>query len=206
MYYLELNKIYHIQCVTPFSTLDGVYEVVQKKTYAELIRDGIDMVADCYEKVNLTADDWEADAVNMQQDTFYKLEYPSDQLIRPHIWLPDSKIASYPDSNIFRYKKLMLMVNLGIFDNADGLTSAMTTIKNLLSTNLGIDCDPRATAYEDIWLSAPQYEAIEDARDTLRGTVINYISENNRLVNDLNKANARIAALEDLVAALDNQP
>ena len=82
----------------------------------------------------------------------------------------------------------------------------MMTLKNLLLTNLGIDDDPKVTTYNDMWLSEPQYLSIEADRDALKGTVVNYISENNRLMIELNKANARIASLDVLVAALDNQP
>lgn len=206
MYFLELNKIYHIKCVTQFDALDGVYEIVQKKNYPELIRDNIDMVANCYSKVGLDQQAWEADAVNMQNDTFYKLEYPGDTAKRFSIWLPDSKIATYPDSNVFRYKKLMMLVDLGIFDNDDEITSISNTIKNLIATNLGIDTDPRVSAYDDMWLSGQQYKDIENIREAAKGTIVNYISENNKLVNQLAEANSRIAALEELVAALSNQP
>lgn len=206
MYYLELNKIYYIQCIPQFEDLNGVYEIVQKKNYAELIREGIDIVAHCYSKVGLTQQDWQADAANMQDETFYKLEYPGDTSNRFFIWLPDSKIASYPDSNVFRYKKLMLMTDLGIFDNEDDLSSTVSTLKELLATNLGIVSEPRVSAYGDIWLSKQQYEDIENIRETASGEVVNCVSENKKLINQLSKANARIAALEDLVAALSNQP
>jgi len=207
MYYLELNKIYYFQCVSQFSTLNGIYEVIQKKTYPELISDGIDMVALCYDKAGLTSDDWDADAESMQNDVFYKLAAPSDNLDQPFIWLPDSKIAAYPDSSVYRYKKLMVMLNLGIFEDSNELSSSMQTIKNLLLANHGISTDALVTKYSDIWLTEAQYDNVVQSRDSLKGTTVNYISENNRLVSELNQANARIAALEALVAALDaNQP
>ena len=98
----------------------------------------------------------------------------------------------------------MLVTDLGVYDNADQLSSTIDTLQNLLHTNIGIDVNPTVNAYDDIWMSKTDYENIESDRETVKGTVVNYITENNKLTQQLLRANARIAALEELVSQMSS--
>ncbi len=211
MTYLELNKAYYIEFRPTYANMNDVYLVTQKITYTELIKNGIDITGRFFDKIVPTTgvptwDDFAQDTIDGVKaidDTYYRLERPSEELENEYIWAPASTFINYPDSDIGHYKKLMLTLDLGIWDDKDKLTAAIDTIENVLHSNLGIQPGVVVSQYDKIWLKTSAYQTdIVDARAAEAGRAINHYSSLVTTLDALSKANNRITALETLVAEL----
>lgn len=202
MIYLELNKVYFMEFLPAYDALDGIYEVVQKKNYNELVLDSIDIVANFYDKVGLTEEDWAVDAPTLQMDYFYKLEFPGDGLEKLFIWVPSAKLKGYPNPNVKRYKRITLMADLGVIDDDTDITDAIGVINNTLLDHIGVEanCDPGI--YDQTWMTGAEYAAVVADRETRKTTVVNPVTQVRQLNDQLMIANNRIAALEDIVRAI----
>ena len=197
--YIDIDAAFKFIFTPDFSSLDGVYKVVQSLTYDEILASEIDMAIDLYARVNKTAEDWEADAESYRKDIFYKLEVMNGELEEDSFHIPISIVRDYPDPNIHEYGKLSIMVDLGPHADEDKMNSLIIDFQTILETNYGIASTPRLVVYDRTWMSETDYEVIDAAREAAKGTIINYKSESVRLEQELVAARAKIDALEQII-------
>lgn len=199
---IETDKVYLFKFKPGFESLDGIYKVTHQLNYEEILEENIDLYKELYEKVNKTRQDLDQDIENYKDDVFFKLEKPGDTVEPFYFYIPETLLNQYPDSNVAEYNKVMMTIDLGLFANPDILTSLITAVSEIISTNQGITVQPVLMTYGKQWMLTADYEQLEQNRENAKGNIINYFSECNRLTDELNKAQARIQALEDIIKSL----
>ncbi len=202
--YLELDKGYHISFKAPYEAHLGVYYITHKVTYDELIKSKVDMVAHFFgPKLELTAKDWddfaqgEFNGVKAIDDEYYRLEKPSDNLERDIIWAPASTFDGYPNAEIGCYKKLSLMLDLGIWADSEALSSVIETIEQHLVGTHGIESKVLVTEYDKIWMTTEGFKTdVTDVRATKATGATNYFALYNEQIKLTNKYKTKMEAME----------
>lgn len=197
--YMDINMSYKFVFKSGFETLNGIYTVTQKLTYDEVILAGVDLIENLYAKVNKDPADWDADLPSYRYNDFFKLEVPSDSVKTEILYIPEGIIEGYPDPNIHEYAKLTLVADLGEHTTLAEIEALKTEVQELLETNYGITYVPKIVTYKKNWLTDVEYKVITDAREVAKGTIINYRSLSLKLQQQLNEANAKIIALEQII-------
>lgn len=151
-----------------FSLLDGFYEVVRCYGWNELMGAGIDLQENLLDHAGIT----DSTALrslkqNWANDSFYLcIGMDEDR----QIWVPSSIIKGYPEPRIGSYKKLGLVLDLGVFANQDDFATLGKDIMNYLRSNYGIDRpDATVTVYGNQWLTVDEYENTDLVRKSLQG-------------------------------------
>ena len=151
-----------------FSILDGFYEVVRSYGWNELNGAGINLQESLLDHAGITDS-----AVlrslkqNWANDCFYLcIGMDADR----QIWVPSSIIKGYPDPRIGSYKKLGLVLDLGVFANQDDFATLGKDIMNYLRSNYGIDRpDATVAVYGNQWMTVSEYENTDLVRKNLQG-------------------------------------
>ena len=197
--YINIDETYNFVFKPDFNTLNNVYKVTQQLSYDEILATEINMVDSLYSRVNKTEEDWIADADGYRSNNFYKLEAMNIELEPDSFYIPEDILLVYPDPNIHKYGKISLMVDLGVFANEAELSTMLTDISNILETNHGITTPPKTAIYDDTWMSEDDYNVVVATRDAAKGTILNYLSESQRLELELTNARNKIIALEAII-------
>lgn len=197
---VNVGWTYKFTFTNDFSSLNGVYSVVKIYTYDELINDGIDLNDGLYAHVGKTADNLDADVHLYRNEDIYKLVNPDDSAVIYYV--PYPILMTIPDPNIKKYAKLVLGVNLGIFDNQDQLTSVISTLQEILSKTVGIEETPQLFSVGHKWLTPDEYSDIEAQRLTASREVVNYYSETQKLLDEISKKQTQIDVLKSHVKSI----
>lgn len=189
-----------------FSVIDGIYKVTQELTYADILANKINMVESFYSKVGASASQWSIDIKNeslgFAANSFYKLESVNNKLEPTIIYITKQIIDTYPDANIKKYSKLMLVLDLSVFDNPTLMTSVKDKVEQLIMNESGIDTESVLSVYDDVWMTVSDYDALEVIRNGNKTNSIDLYTENQRLKEQLSAANVRVNALEEII--IDN--
>ncbi len=191
---VNVGWTYKFTFTNDFSSLNGVYSVVKIYTYDELINDGVDLNEGLYAHVGKTADNLDADVHLYRNEDIYKLVNPDDSTVVYYV--PYLILLTIPDPNINKYPKLVLGVNLGIFENAEQLTSVINTLQEILSKTVGITEAPKIFSVGHKWLTPDEYADIELSRVTASRSVVNYYSEIQKLLKTLSQQQTQIEVLK----------
>lgn len=172
---IQLDRCYKINFKTKeeggganFSLLDGFYEVVRSYGWNELMGAGIDLQKNLLDHagiVDTTA--LRTLQTNWINDAFY-LCIGMDQ--DRQIWVPESIIKGYPEPRIGSYKKLGLVLDLGVFANKSDFETLGKEVMDYLRANYGID-RPDATlmVYGNEWMTVEEYENTDLQRKHIQG-------------------------------------
>ena len=198
--YIDLNETYKFTFKTDFQSMNGIYKVVQKMTYDEVILAGIDMVEKLYSRVDKDAVAWDEDIKTYRELPFYKLEEPGVNVDVKYLYMPEALIDGYPDPNIHEYAKLTLVTDLGEHTDDAVVSDIIAAVKDLLTTAYGIDNDPKLVTYKQSWLTDQEYAAIVAGREATKTGAVNYRAESLRLAQELANAQTKIQALEQIIA------
>lgn len=205
---VNVGWTYKFTFTNDFSSLNGVYSVVKIYTYDELINDGIDLNEGLYAHVGKTAVELDTDVHLYRNEDIYKLVNPDDSAVIYYV--PYPILITIPDPNIKKYTKLVLGVNLGIFDNQDQLTSVVNTLQEILSKTVGISETPQLFSVGHKWLTPDEYSDIEAQRLTSSREVVNYYSETQKLLDLISKQQTQLdvlkSHLKNLSECLCNKP
>ncbi len=197
--YVYMDTVQIFKFKPDFISLDGVYKVTQCLTYGEIVDQQFNMVEELYGKVGKNATDWTNDVSNYIDDKFYKLESLGNVLDPEIVYIPESIIDTYPDSNVKEYTKVMMMINLGVFHNPTLLTTINTKIKELLQSETGILVEPILSVYEKVWMSDTTYASIELNREDTKKCISNLFTENKKLIDEVARLNNKVASLESIL-------
>ena len=157
-----------------FSLLDGFYEVVRSYGWNELMGSGIDLQKNLLDHAGIS--DTTAIRtlqVNWINDAFYLcIGMDKDR----QIWVPESIIKGYPEPRIGSYKKLGLVLDLGVFANKSDFETLGKDIMDYLRVNYGID-RPDATVmiYGNEWMTVKDYEDTDLQRKHIQGKAFSHI-------------------------------
>lgn len=197
---VNVGWTYKFTFTNDFTALNGVYTVVKIYSYDELINDGIDLAEGLYAYVGKTAADLDNDVATYRDTNIYKIVNPDDSAVMYYV--PEPVILTIPDPNIARYSKLVLGVNLGIFDNEDQLNSVIATLNEILSKTVGLFDAPQLFTVGHSWLTPDEYAALEAARATDSREVVNFYSQTQQLLEINSKLVTQIETLTSYVVNL----
>jgi len=203
---ITVGHIYKFSFSDDFDSLNGIYKVTHSMDYDTLLEDDVSLLDSLFVPAGLTDVELDAALPDLMTYTFYRLISIEGTQI---LYVPDQYIVGIPIPDVFEYSKLMIAVDLGPWAEPDTLAAISATISQYLENAYGISETPEVMAYDTVWMAESDYEAIVQARQTTidNGTgVVNYFKEAQIKQNTIDAQAARIAALEDLVAALDAQP
>lgn len=172
---IQLDRCYKITFKTNtegaganFSLLDGFYEVVRSYGWNELMGARIDLQKNLLDHAGITdttlirtlQTNWVNDAF------YYCIGMDQDR----QIWVPESIIKGYPEPRIGSYKKLGLVLDLGVFANSDDFSTLGKDIMKYLKSNYGID-RPDATlmVYGNQWMTVEDYNNTDLRRKVIQG-------------------------------------
>lgn len=200
MYLMEIDKIYIFKFIPGYESLDGVYKVVQKLTFDEILSTGVDMMAGFYSLVEKDDSVYEADRVDFKNEVFLKLLKPSDvSLETSAIWVPTSKLKEYPNPNVKEYDRLSAVIDLDVFESAQDISVLQTMIYDLIHFRFGIETTVDVVKYDSVWYTNEMYDDLMAEREQHKADMDNPIVQVNELNAELTEARARIAALEEIL-------
>lgn len=172
---IQLDRCYKITFKTNtegaganFSLLDGFYEVVRSYGWNELMGARIDLQKNLLDHAGITDTTLiRTLQANWVNDAFYYcIGMDQDR----QIWVPESIIKGYPEPRIGSYKKLGLVLDLGVFANSDDFSTLGKDIMKYLKSNYGID-RPDATlmVYGNQWMTVEDYNNTDLRRKVIQG-------------------------------------
>lgn len=188
---------YKFGFIPDFSSLDGVYSVVKIYSYEELINDGIDLNDGLYSKVGKTPANLEEDISLYRNEDIYKLVDPDNS--ENILYVPFPILLSTPDPNIKKYSKLVVGINVGPCEDSSELDHVMTTMHEILEKMVGYTQTPQAFSIGSVWMTDSEYADLVAQRQTASREVVNYYSENLKLLNEISGYKAQIAALTQTI-------
>ena len=193
---LKPGWTYKFSFLPGFDTLDGVYTVMKIYTYDEMLADGVTLYDGLYSHVGKTEQNVNDDvtSMNFRDEDVYKLTHPEDSEIVYYV--PYGVLAIAPDPNVAAYPKLVLAFNVGVATSEEELSGISANINEVISKMFGIPDAAKVFSIGNEWLTEDEYATIVANRDTSAKAVVSYFADNVQLRNDLEKRNARIAALE----------
>lgn len=159
-----------------FSLLDGFYEVVRSYGWNELMGARIDLQKYLLDHAGITdttlirtlQTKWVNDAF------YYCIGMDQDR----QIWVPESIIKGYPEPRIGSYKKLGLVLDLGVFANSDDFSTLGKDIMKYLKSNYGIDRpDATVMVYGNQWMTVEDFENTDLRRKAIQGLAYTTQSE-----------------------------
>lgn len=159
-----------------FTLLDGFYEVVRSYGWNELMGARIDLQKNLLDHAGITDTTLiRTLQANWINDAFYYcIGMDQDR----QIWVPESIIKGYPDPRIGSYKKLGLVLDLGVFANSDDFSTLGKDIMKYLKSNYGIDRpDATVMVYGNQWMTMEEYNNTDLRRKAIQGLAYTTQSE-----------------------------
>ena len=206
---VNLNSTYLFKFKDDFDALDGIYKVVDILAYERILSDEIDMYENLYSQVGKTEDTALADISNYVRDTFYKLEHADNGKI---IYVPTGLVFS-ADPGVREYKAVMLVVDLGLFEDPEYVYPIVPTVDAAIIDNVGTELTedngttvvvaPKSSVnvYSSKWMTISEYDELMSQRATARssfnsGTLYNYVERYKTLLAERDALSERVALLE----------
>ncbi len=198
---VNIDKAYKFTFENRFSELNDIYLVTRIMTFKEVINDNVDLGNMLYERVNLTKADYENEVTKFLNDKIYKVVQPDRDEI---LYLPNSILQYAPDPNVKRYMKLVVSLDLGVFDNVETLEHVARIMQEHISGSTGILKTPELDSYGYKWLSEEDYLVQESKRDESLKTVTNFFTACNTLQKERDRLITKLAAYEEIIKTLSN--
>jgi hypothetical protein len=199
---VAIGNTYGFKFKTGFDSLNGIYTITHGLSWDSLLLEEIDLFATLYEPAGKLQGDLDTDIADLSLESFYRLVNVEDESI---VYMPRSYINGIPVPDVFKYQRLMLSVDLGLYDDPDTLVTLRTSVAQVLEGQLGTTTDVNVVIYGSKWLTEGDYEQLAEARALARTGVVNYYSEVLKKDIELAKQSARIVALEEIVRLQDEQ-
>lgn len=194
-----VGTTYKLAFTNPFNVADGIYTVMKIMTYDEAIGDNV-VLNQIYIDAGKTDADYQNDIPTLRTDKILKIKSVSDDKLR---YVPMSFLKYEPNANVKEYMRLVIGVDLGVFDNMNDVVYLKNTIQNLIDGGMGINNEPLIAAVNTtIWMTEEEYNQTVVSRESRKNTLINLYTENARLRKELDAANVKVAGYENTLIAL----
>lgn len=170
------------------------YSCIALRTISEISNSGGDVQEDYYKRFELTAADYERDAVrDVCIVTLQAAGYAT-------VDVPATYIAGAPDIGGIPYTALMLTVKLGSLPNTQDLSVVKQKIADDVLELLGVEAVVKPVVISlSTLIPVDQAKVIESARAAKIGTVITDYTKYVKAQRDLESAQQRIAELEEYI-------
>lgn len=191
------NYVYSFVFKSIFATLNGIYRVESITSYAELLKNNIDIYKVTYKVYGATDDAFKSDLDTIRKGRIVKLVLVTNE--ETIIYIPEHLFDKIPDANVQKYLSLGLAVNLGIFDNIDDLNDIKDEVDQIISSMTGITNKTTIFKVKDQWMTSAEYQAIDDARKLAITRISNHFTDKQTLLKEIDSLKVKIKHYEDLL-------
>lgn len=169
-----------------------IYTCQSVRKLSEIIASGVDPYLEYYQPAGVSASNYDTDRAD--DVTILSLVSSTGQWV----YVPDSYVLSYPETNGVTYIAVMLGISLGALPANRDLSALKTIITNIVRDTIGVD-----SVVQEIAVSAPSIVPYADSLiiEAARTTLISIVKSDRAL---LNKANIDLATAQAKVLALEN--
>ena len=233
---LETGKVYRFSFVSDFKALGyikpqandysedeaaendsditrGIYQIESVTNYYNLITKGVDIYQNLYVPLGLSRAVYEKDAATWKDnDIWYRLMNP--MLPAQVYYVPTSIIEGIPDGNVTEYKRMHLVVDIGIFNDPELLSNMVTSINMLMKAHFGIPTSAELAAYDSVWIPTSYYDWLEGQRQSNKHEFMStqadqfyntlFKTEYNKIHNENNTLRSQVNAYEEIIHSLVN--
>ena len=195
-----VDYVYSFKFKSALSALDGIYKVISILSYDELVRLNIDLAATTYSPNSLDDVAFEADMDQIRVGQIVKLESVNDANNVQYI--PEHLFSEIPDGSIQKYLRLGLAVDLGTFDDADRVSTIKSEMEQTVAAMVGVNSKALIYTISDTWMSASDYQTIDNIRNVTITQVSNHFTDKMALQRQVDSLKTLIKYYEDTLKAL----
>jgi len=194
------GHVYNFKFKSLLSSLDGIYQVSSLLSYGELIEADIDLLDTTYEAYGLTEEDFENDLDLIRAGKVIKLVSVTDpDSIQ---FVPEHLLSEVPDGSVQKYYHLGLAIDLGIFDDAEQLTTLKDEIDQLIQAKAGVTNSSLIYSIDDAWMSVADFKSLQDAREVIISDTHNHYTDKLALQKEIARLKTMITYYEDTLKTL----
>ena len=202
---IGVGNTYSLRFKNEFGDLDGIYTITHSLSYDSILEGDIDLLEFLYRWVNKSQSDLDNDLDDLKSETFFRAIHVETFT---ELYVPRSFIVGIPNPDVREYSKLMITMNLGLFADPNLLSTVAAAVKqNVINlVGLPVDADPVIMEYGKTWMTGTKYDDLTALRTVNKGNAVNYFALAQQRQETINKQASQIAALEELVRQLNDQP
>lgn len=193
----DINTVSYYQFTTEFTSLNGIYTLVELITYNQAVGTGVNFTTSLYAPAGLTTAQFITDSPSYANDTVLVLKPITDPTGNVVIYAPESILALIPDSMVGCYNNMAIGVYLGVFDDQTTLNWVISEINSILSSTLGITSPAVLYSLGSQYMKVADYQNLVAAR---KAASTNY----DTLYQQLQKQIALNQELQTLVTHYEN--
>lgn len=169
------HYVYLFKFKSSLSTLDGIYLVDGLLSYTEAVAQDIDIYKATYAPNGMSEESFKSELDSIRAGRVIKLTAVTNQDII--LYIPEHLLSEIPDGSVQRYLHLGLAVDLGIFSDAEQLSTMRSEVEQTIATMTGVTSNSIVYTVEETWLTPGQYQAIEIARNTNISRLSNHYTD-----------------------------
>lgn len=177
----------------PFNIpVDKIYVSTAIRSFKELESKGIDVYEDYYVPLNISEETFLEDRNKYASI----VTLASDNA--PTIYIPDTYIASFPDSSAVPYNHVVLSTSLGGLPDGLVLDDLQEKVSQLVMAELGIEVSTKVhvSSSKPLYVSATDHKLLNDTR-------MGMISNNKSLYTQLKQKDDQIESLLEQIGLLE---
>ena len=193
-----VGVVYKFTFLDRFTILDGIYRLIKLMTYDEFLEEGGDLLTQVYEPCGLTESDVNDDLETIKASKIMKLKSPETKG-STLLYMPLCFMETTPDHNVQCYYKFGVTAYVGITSDPNTLDEVKNTIIDRCKSMLGINPDPALITVGEEWLTDSEYQAELERREAVKTGVVNYFSENARLLKENSSLKSKLEAYEEII-------
>ena len=188
-----------------YDRFNGTYRLAKLMTYEEYLNDEGDILVDFYTPNSKDTAAVEADLPKLQASKIMKLISPDDEDTETEVFAPLCFLTETPDFNVREYQKFGIIALIGVTDDVEHLDFMRDSLVQLSEASVGISPDPKFMTVGSVWLTDTEYAEEVAKRDSKLQKIINYFSENRRLLREMSSLKTRLIEYEDLIVRQQKQ-
>jgi len=194
------DYVYKFTFKSALSVLNGIYRVTGVFSYAELFTLNIDLYKTTYGPNGIAEPVFEADLDIIRLGEIAKLVHIDDPNNIQYI--PFHMFAEVPDGSIQRYFQIGIVVDLGIYDNAEQLSTLKSEIEQTVEAMTGIDNNALIYTIKNTWMSIPEYQVIDTTRTNAISRVSNHYVDKKSLQKEVDSLRTKLIHYENALKSL----
>lgn len=195
------NFVYNFTFKNIFSSLDGIYRVESISSYAELLKNNIDVYKLTYKEYGATDDMFRTDLDKIRSGNIAKLISVTDEEFI--IYIPEHIFDKIPDGSVQKYLKLGLVITLGIFDNAEDLNTIKSEVDQVVSSMIGIEDKTTIFNVNSVWMTSDNYQTLDNDRNAAITRISNHFTDKQGLLKEIDSLKTKIAYYENLIKSIN---
>ena len=195
-----VNYVYYFTMSSTLSALDGIYRVSSILSYSEMVDQNLDLYELTYKPNSLTEEVFNSDLETVRIEKIMKLISVTDSTIV--LYIPEHFFATIPDGSVQKYLQLGLAINLGVFADADQLSSVRSEVEQVVEAMAGVSNKTKVFTVNSTWMTTADYETIDTARKAAITRTSNHFTDKVELVKQVDSLKTLIKYYEDTLKSL----